>query len=308
MLVTCLLVSAAFAQSSSQSSAVYGRDINGNPMLLDSYSSTRSNGNSVTTEYTTSVNGRKVPLESTEEKVVSEDAGGRVVERVIRRYDPNGNPGPVERQRIEVRNNPDGSTSSVTNVFRSDMNGRSALTERVVADGAKSGNTVTVNTRVERTSLNGGLELAEKQVRTETTDDKNVRSDTTTYRKDPTGRFVESLRLVTDRQEQNGQTVQNVAQYERVEGALQLHQQTVTRTRKNDDGTEAREVDIYRNVPGRADTSATPKLTERQVTEQRKEGDRLVERTTAQRPTISDPNRLGTSEVIAERVCTGKCN
>jgi len=79
----------------------------------------------------------------------------------------------------------------------------------------------------------------------------------------------------------------------------------VARIRKNPDGTETQEVDIYRNVPGRAEASATPALRERQIIEQRKVGDKVIETTSVQRPTISDPNRLGAARQISERVCVG---
>ncbi len=291
-----------------QSTTTYTRDVNGRNVPLAEQSSTKENGQSVTTEYTTSVNGRKVPLESTEERVLREDSTGRTVERVIKRYDPNGNPGPVERQKIEVRLNPDGSSTSVTSVYRGDLNGRMELAERVTAEGTKSGNTVTTNTQVERPALNGSVEIAERQVRRVTSGENSSQSEATTYRKDPTGAFVESLRVVTDSSQQNGQTVENRAQYERLQGErLQLQSQTVTRARKNSDGTEVREVDIFRHVPGRAESTATPRLTERQIVEQRREDGRVVERKTAQRPTINDPDRLGAAELIGERVCTGKC-
>lgn len=312
MMASCVLtlVLSLAAQQSTQSSTNYTRDANGHAVPGASYSTSTDNGNSVTTEYMTSVNGRRVPSESTEERVLRSDSTGRTVERIIRRYDQNGNPGPVERQKIEERNNPDGTISSVTAVYRGDLNGRMELAERVTAEASKSGNTVTTNTQVERPTLNGTVEVAERKLSsvTGTGTGGASHSEATTYRKDPTGRFVESVRVVSDSQVQNGQTVQNTAQFERLQGErLQLHSQTVTRSRKNPDGTESREVDIFRHVPGRAESTATPRLTERQIIEQRREGGRLVERKTAQKPTISDPDRLGAAELIGERVCTGKC-
>lgn len=303
-----MAVSLPLAAWQTSVSTTYTRDVNGQSIPGAIYSSSKDNGNSASTEYMMSVNGRKVPLESTEERVVRQDSAGSVVERVIRRYDPNGNPGPVERQKIETRNNPDGSVSSTTNVYRSDLNGRLELAERIVAEGSKAGVTVTTNTVVERPTLNGSVQVEERRVRTETTDPAGTKSDTMTYRKDPSGRFVEALRVIADAKDQNGQTVQNVANYEPGDtGKLQLHSQTVTRSRKNADGTTSSEVDIFRHVPGRAESTGTPRLTERQTIEQRLDGDRVVERKSAQRPTISDPDRLGPSELIGERVCTGKC-
>jgi hypothetical protein len=81
----------------------------------------------------------------------------------------------------------------------------------------------------------------------------------------------------------------------------------VARIRKNADGTEVREVDLFRNVPGRVGTGAAPALTERQVVEQRKQNGSVVETVSVQRPSVSDPNRLGAPQQISEKVCTGKC-
>jgi hypothetical protein len=79
----------------------------------------------------------------------------------------------------------------------------------------------------------------------------------------------------------------------------------VTRARKNADGSESREVDIFRNVPGRVESGTEVRLQERQIIEQRKSGDQIIETTVLQRPTISDPGRLGASQKISERICTG---
>lgn len=289
-----------------QSTTTYITDLDGRRVPAASYSTTKS-GNVVTfTEQSQSVNGRTVPLESTEERVVRDDANGRVVERIIRRFDQTGNPGPPEKQTIEERKNPDGSISSLTTVYRGDLNGRFQIAERVKSEGQRSGNTTTTQTVVERPNLNGSMDVSERQTLVSTEENGKAQSNFTVYRKDSTGRFAEALRVVTDATEQNGQRTENVVQYELTDsGSLKLASQTVTRARKNADGSESREVDIYRAVPGRIDTSGKPVLQERQIIEQRKQGNQLVETTVVQRPTISDPNRLGGPQKIGERVCTG---
>ena len=60
-------------------------------------------------QITRDINGRTVPVESTEERVLSDSGSSRVIERIIKRYDANGNPGPPERVRIEETKEPDGS-------------------------------------------------------------------------------------------------------------------------------------------------------------------------------------------------------
>jgi hypothetical protein len=301
LVVTCGI--AAFAQ---QVTTTYGTDLNGRRTVNGVFSTSTSGNTTTRTELTQSVNGRMVPLESTEEKVVSEDANGRVVERILRRFDANGNATPPEKHQIQERKNADGSVSSVTTVYRGDINGSYQLGERITSESTKSGNTTSSNIKVERPTVNGSLEVVEKQVRVVNEDKDSSKSEVTSYRRSQDGSFAEALRVVTEASERNGQRQENVAQFEPGDtGRLRLASQTVTRARKNADGTESREVDIFRNVPGRAEPSATPRLQERQIIEQRKVGDQLIESTSVQRPTINDANRLGPPSRIGERVCSG---
>jgi hypothetical protein len=301
-----LLFSCAAAAFSQQVTTTYGSDINGRRAVDSVYSSSTSGKVTTRTELTQSVNGRMVPLESTEERVISDDANGRVVERILRRFDANGNPTLPEKHQIQERKNADGSVSSVTTIYRGDINGSYQLGERVITESSKNANTVNSNVVVERPTVNGSMEVVEKQVRVVNEQKDATKSDVTTYRRTQDGRFTEALRVVTDATVSNGNREESVAQYEPADtGRLRLAAQQVTRARKNPDGSETREVDIFRDVPGRAESSATPRLRERQIIEQKKVGDQLVETTLVQRPTISDPNRLGPPSKIGERVCNG---
>jgi hypothetical protein len=49
------------------------------------------------TERLQSINGRSVPLEKVEQRVISDDGRTRVVERVVQRFDQTGNPAGTER-------------------------------------------------------------------------------------------------------------------------------------------------------------------------------------------------------------------
>lgn len=303
----CAFILAGCLAASAQQTTTFSTDLNGRRMV-DGVFSTSTSGNATTrTELTQSVNGRMVPAESVEERVISDDANGRVVERIVRKFDANGNPGMSEKRQIREKKNPDGTLSSVETVYRSDMNGRYALAEKVTTQASKAGAATTANIVVERPSMNGSLETVEKQSRIQTGDDKASKTDTTTFRKDPNGSFMQMVRVVSDSTTQDGQRVENIAQYEPADdGKMKLSLQSVARSRRNPDGTESKEVDYYRNVPGRAEPSATPRLLERQVIEQRRSGDQLVETKTVLRPTINDPNHLGAPVKLGERICTGK--
>lgn len=310
-----LLAAPASAQQqsstpTSSTSTTYIVDLNGRQSPYGTTTTRTGNGMSTHSEITQSINGRTVPLQTTEEKVIREDANGRVVERIVHRYDANGNEGPIEKQQIEERKNPDGSVSGTVTVYRADVNGSMQLAERVRTDSQRSGATTNATVLVERPTLNGTVDLVERQTVVETKIEGGSKSSLTTYRKDTSGTFVETLRQTADATGSNGQRTENKAQYELGDGGkLKLHGQTVTHARKNADGTESREVDIYRAVPGRADPQVRPALEERQIIEQRRTGDQLREITTVQRPTVSDPNHLGAPLKLSERICSGSnCN
>ncbi len=305
LLIVIPAVFGLFAQES-QVNRTYTTDLNGRRVPEGIITTDKGDTTTTRTEWAHSINGRRVPLESVEERIVSEGENGRVLERIVRRYDANGNPGQVEKQRIEELKNTDGSVNSVINVYRGDLSGNLRFAERVTTESSKSGDTVNSTSTVERTNVSGGLEVAERQVRTTSQDQSTSQSDTTIFRKDQQGRFVESLRVVSSSNEQNGQRTENTAQYERGQtNSLELANQTVTRERKNEDGSLSREVDLFRRVPGRAEPTASPRLEERQIIEQNKQGDRIVETTSVQRPSINDPNRLSAPRKIGERICEG---
>ncbi|MCC6342686.1 MAG: hypothetical protein IT166_10820 [Bryobacterales bacterium] len=306
MRTSCLLPLLCLPLLSQQTTTTYTKDLNGNIVPGATYSTVRSGDATTTTESTEGVNGRRVPMQSVTERVLKDDSTGRVVERIIRRFDANGHPAETEKQQIDEKKNADGSISSTATTYRSDINGNYQLAERVVTDASKSGNTTNSTITVERPTVNGSLDVVEKKVRVDDVGKNASKSDETVYRRDQGGRFVEASRVVKDTTEQDGQQVVNTAQYEPSEsGRMKIASQTVARIRKNADGTESQEVDIYRNVPGRADTNATPALRERQIIEQRKVGNRVIETTSVQRPTVSDPNHLGAPRQISERICVG---
>jgi hypothetical protein len=288
----------------------YTTDLNGRRVPATQTVESKTGNSTSRAEVMQSVNGNMVPLQSEEQKVLREDANGRVVEKIIRRYDATGNPGPPEKVQVEERKNPDGSLSTTTTVYRADLNGHVQLAERVVVEGSKSGNTLSANTVVERPGLNGNLDVVERKKAVTVDTGNGTKEEVVTYRKDQNGRFDEALKQVTDTVVANGQSTSSTAQYElgADTGKLQLASQTVTHVRKNPDGTETKEVDIFRNVPGRVnEPDSSPKLTERQIVTQSKAGNKVVETLAVQRPTVSEPNRLSEPKVIQEKVCTGSC-
>src|ERR1700733_11634810 len=95
--VLSLAFVAAFASAQS-TSTTYTKDINGNRVdqkLLH----TSANGDR--TERYQSINGRQVPVEQVTERVVSQDANGKVTERIVQKFDPTGRPASTERVMVQ---------------------------------------------------------------------------------------------------------------------------------------------------------------------------------------------------------------
>ncbi|MBM3787369.1 MAG: hypothetical protein FJW30_23670 [Acidobacteria bacterium] len=255
-----------------------------------------------------SINGRMAPLEKVEEKVLREDASGKVTERIIRPFDPNGNPGPPQKIVVDERKSADGSLSVDTQVFHGNVNGGFSLAERSQAVTRTTGGSTVTDVAVQRPTLNGGLELLEKKSTTLTKAGAKETSDSLTYRRDTNGSFYTAARELKQTDESGGKKVENVATYiagDRRE--LQLAGQSVAETSKRADGSETRQVRIYgMNAPGRP-AGGQPVLREQQTIEKSRTAGGTVETLSVQRPAVDNPNSLGAPVKVSEKVCTGKC-
>jgi hypothetical protein len=261
------------------------------------------------------MNGRMVPWERVEERVVSKDATSTVTEQVIRRFDMDGRPTEPDRIRTEERLNPDGSTTRVSTVYRSDVNGASQLAERSVTTTRVSGNRTAELTTVERPSVSGTLEISERrEATTEKRSGGLSEKDVVVYRPTLNGSLAAALRETVERREANGKVTEDLAQFQPgATGAMQLINQTVTRSAKAADGSVTTEVDLYTTaLPGRPlEANARPRLREQQVIERRRisgQASAVRETVSVRRPSPDDPARLaGPPQVISESVCQGAC-
>jgi hypothetical protein len=271
---------------------------------------TRSKNAVETTERMESINGRMVPIERVEERVVRDDASGRVVERTIHRFDATGNPTTPVKETIEEQKRPDGSSTIQTTRYRGDVNGDMQLVQKSITDIRKNGSTETTDTVLQR-PLNGSIETVEKKDTVRVNQGNGAYSEeATTYRPDGNGSFNVAVRQTTQHTEQGGQATDNTAEYEiGPEGQLQLHRQTVANIVTRPDGSKDSVVNLFgRNAPGTIDPDGKLKLVEQQVIEQNvRPGNTLVETLNVRRPTVSDPNTLGPLRQISETTCKGKC-
>jgi hypothetical protein len=300
-----------FAQDSSVRTTT-SVDVNGNRVPDGAQvDQTRSKNSSETTERIVSINGRMVPQERVEEHVLRDDASGRVVERLIHRYDAAGNPLPPVKETVEEQKRPDGGSSVQTTRYRGDINGNMQLDEKSIVNITKSGSTETISKEVQRQGVNGSLATVQKQDTVRVNDGKNYQEDTTTYRPDGNGGFGVAIRQTTEHTEQGGQARENSVEYEPgPDGQLQLHSQKVAEIVTRSDGSKESLVNLFgRNVPGTVEPDGKLKLYEQQTIDRRPgAGNSVIETLSVRRPSISDPTTLGPSRQISETICKGKCD
>jgi hypothetical protein len=285
-------------------------DINGNrvpdgPAVVHS----KNDGRTETTEITQSVNGRTVPLERVDERVIRDDSSGRVVERIIRRYDQTGGAMTPGKEIIEEQKRPDGSSTKQVTSYRGDINGGMQVIEKSVTQVQSSGPTENAETVIQRPTANGSLETVEKQSMVKVKQPSGYTEDKTTYRRDGNGGFRASVRETTEHTEQGQQANDSTAEYELgPTGQLQLHSQKVTRSLKAADGSKEEVVDVFgQNVPGTVDPGGL-KLQEQQLIQRKARTNEVVETLSVRRPSISDPKVLGPARQLSETVCRGKCD
>ena len=85
------------AQQSSQQSSTWTIDSSGQRVEGHTYTSAESPGGGRHIEAARSINGRMVPVQSTEDRVLRQDPQSKSVERIVRKYDQNGNPVPAAK-------------------------------------------------------------------------------------------------------------------------------------------------------------------------------------------------------------------
>jgi hypothetical protein len=306
LLLACVLVvgQTAFGQSVTTS---YTTDLNGNRIA----GPTTVANDGQKTQIMQSINGRKVPMEQTEERVIRENASGKVVEKIIKKFDPNGALASTERVVIEEEKLYDGLRQHST-TYRSDVNGNMHEAERRTAESHKQGSAENTQSELARPDINGSFQTVEKRTIVTQAAGAGSQEDETVFRRSDNGGFYPAVRDITDTTQSGSQTVQKSAHYEPSDSQqLKLIGQTVSTIVKRADGSSVAEVSLYGASAGdgRAhDGQSGMHLREQQTIEKiAGAGGSVTEVVTARRPTTSDPNRLGPAVKISETVCTGKC-
>jgi hypothetical protein len=299
-----LVGSMALAQSTTNT---YMTDLNGNRVVATSLSST----DGTKTERSHSINGKQVALEQITERVVREDANGKVTEKIIRKYDSNGGVASTDRVVTEEQIRPGGGSTVHSTTFRSDINGQMKEAERKTIESRAQGSTKQVDTVIARPSINGSFDTVEKRATVAETSGATTHETETVYRPTMTGEFYEAIRNVNDTKKAGDQVISSTAHYEPgATGKLELHNQSASTTTVRPDGSEVTEVNLYaRGAKGMApDDDSRQSIQEQQIIQRRKGPDgSVIESLSVRRPSISDPTKLGELKPISETVCKGKC-
>jgi hypothetical protein len=280
----------------------------GRPMPSPSFTETKVGNTTTRTEQRPSANGRMVPWETVEERVVVDDGRTRIVERTIKHYDFNGLPAPPEKVRVEEQKAADGSSTTRTSTWRGDLNGNLSLYERSVAETRKSDSVQTTNETVERRSINGSFDVAEKRSTTVSTTPTESLTNMMVYKRNENGGFYEALKQVSESRTTASGKVENVATYDGATGTLRLIDQTVRKTVTAADGSAQTVEDVYKtNAPGIQTPSGEtqPRLAEQRVIARQVSGGNVTETVDVRRASVSEPNRLTDPVRVSESVCKG---
>ena len=261
---------------------------------------------------TKSVNGRSVPVESTEEKVVSQSGGTTIVERTIRRHDADGRPGPPELQRVEITKNADGSTTTASQLYRSDLNGNRQLAERATTTLRPMGDRTETNTTVERPSINGEVRVAEKYASVAKKTPSGSETTASTYRADSNGSLREAERSLTVVTVSGPTTKSDATTYTlNSDNRLDVSERRIGTKVAGAGGAETESIDVYgsRNVLNMTDVSSgsQPRLQQQITVDRKPRGDgTVVETVTVKGRLPNDPSQFGTVEQVSNVIRESK--
>jgi hypothetical protein len=304
---TCIFFVAtglAVAQSAATTTTT---DINGNRIATGQ--TVAADG--IVTDLRQSINGREVPLEQVEQKVLSQSGNTTVTERIIRHYGANGVV--VQTDRVVTEETKTGEGESVVHsaTYRSDISGNMAEAERKTVETHKQGDATVTDTAVEKKDLSGSFAVAEKRTATTEPTPAGKNESETVMLRDANGNLYEAQRLSTTETKTGNQVLRNTAIYEpNVDGQLLLTRQEVRKATSNPDGSSSEEVEIFgRTSNGQArEPGAPPSLTEKRVIDRHLgPGGEIVETQKVQVPSLND-GRLDPARAVSETICRGECD
>jgi hypothetical protein len=305
---TLLFITTGCALAGAQSSSVtYVPDIDGRPVPRVENVATPG----AHTDLRQSINGKEVPIEQVDERVLSKNGSTTVTERIVKHYGAGGDVVQTDRILKEETIGANGDSVVKSRTYRSDLSGNMVEAERRTVETRRAGAGTVTDTAIEKRNLDNTLQLLEKRTATSEPTSDGKRENETVYLPDTNGNLHEAQRLATTETKSGNQVVSNTAVYEPgLNGNLSLVRQNVIKTTTNPDGSSILETEVFgRPSNGRTqDVGAPPALTEKRTTERQKgPGGAVVEVQTLQLPSISNPGQLDRPQKVAETICRGNC-
>jgi len=309
ILIAGLTLAAALAgQQASQQSSVWTTDASGNRVEGPRYTAVESPSGSQRVETAQSINGRMVPIQGAEERVLRDDSQGKVVERVIRKYDATGNSGLPIKVRIEEKKNADGSTTVQSSAYESDINGNLQLFERSTSQIRKNGGTET-STTVERATLNGALQTVERDMKVERPTGSGSQVESTVFRRDISGNFTPFAQEVKQITKSGADETTDAARYETgPDGKLVLASRSIDRVKTNPDGSQVSDTDVYSlfSAGRTVDLLAKQPRLQEQIHKERTPGPggKVVETTSVRARLPNDQSNFGAYQKVSQTTYT----
>ena len=298
------LAATLFAQQSTDRSTVWTIDASGHRVEGPLYAVTESPTGGERTETVQSINGRMIPVQSTEDRVVSQNSTNKVTERVIRKYDPNGNLGQPIKVRIEETKNPDGSTTIRSSAYEADLNGNQQLFERSTTEVRKNGATTETSIFVERGGA-GGLAPYERTNSVERQSGNGSQLESNTYRRDVNGNFTPYSQDTRQTTKSGNEQTTDTAHYELgADGRMALYSRAIDRSKTNPDGSQVTDTDVYSrfSVGKTGDVNASEPRLQEQSHRQLTPGPNgsVIETTSVRARLPSDQSRFGQYETVSK--------
>jgi hypothetical protein len=292
------------AQQGTQQSSTWTIDANGQRVEGPRYTAIESPQGSQRVETAQSINGRMVPIQSAEDRVLRQDPQRKEVERIIRKYDATGNPGPPVKVRIEETKNADGSTTIQSTTYEADINGNLKLFERATTQ-IRKGDTTETSTTVERATLNGSLQTTERSTSLERKTGSGSEIDSTTYRRDVSGNFTPLAQDVKRTSKSGAEETTDAAHYVvDPNGKLTLASRAIDHVKTNPDGSQVSETDVYSkfSAGNTGDANAGEPRLQQQVRRERTPGPggAVVETTSVRARLPNDPSSFGAYEKTSQ--------
>ncbi|MEO8096217.1 MAG: hypothetical protein ABI811_00840 [Acidobacteriota bacterium] len=302
---TLVFASTLLAQSTT---TTYQTDVNGRRVAS---ATTDKSATGTTVSARKSVDGKALPLDEATERVIRQDANGKLVERIIKKYDQNGRVSSTEKVMVEETVLPGGGKTVKETVSQSDLNGTFKEVERRTSETRVSGLTTTTTASVDHANINGAFTAAEKRSTVTTGPVGKQQTTETVERPDPNGRFRAISRQETSVAAAGSTVTSNTAGYELdATGRLQLTRQAVATTTKRPDGSATTETNLYTaDAAGRPNGGAAKLVMQEQQVQERKvaaDGS-FTETVSIRTANPSDPSKLSAARNLSETVCRGKC-